>query len=208
MASSISVTCPECDKEFRVPAAVEGKKIRCKACGATIPVKAGKSSTKAKSGKGEEKKSSATAKPAAKPNVVFDDEGDGKYGLTDTEDSIRCPHCAKEMESADAIICLFCGYNTVTRSHTEVKRTIANTPMDHFKWLLPGILCVLGIIGLIIFDIWFCNLDYWKDVEYKSFATGPRVWVTFILCCISVGLGKFAFKRLVVNPVRPEKVKY
>jgi len=37
---SISVTCPECFMEFAVPERFAGKKIKCKSCGAAIPVPA------------------------------------------------------------------------------------------------------------------------------------------------------------------------
>jgi DNA-directed RNA polymerase subunit RPC12/RpoP len=40
MATTIAVSCPECDKQIKVPAQVQGKKIRCKACGHTFVVKA------------------------------------------------------------------------------------------------------------------------------------------------------------------------
>ena len=34
MPASITIVCPECDKEMKAPADVAGKKIRCKGCGA------------------------------------------------------------------------------------------------------------------------------------------------------------------------------
>src|SRR3954454_23403484 len=42
MASSITVTCPECDKQLKASSEVLGKKIRCKACGATFVGRAAK----------------------------------------------------------------------------------------------------------------------------------------------------------------------
>src|SRR5436190_417212 len=38
MAEIIEVACPECGKEFQVPASAAGKKVRCKVCGEVIPV--------------------------------------------------------------------------------------------------------------------------------------------------------------------------
>jgi predicted Zn finger-like uncharacterized protein len=37
----ISVTCPECDAPYRVPDEMAGKAIKCKKCGARVPVPAG-----------------------------------------------------------------------------------------------------------------------------------------------------------------------
>jgi predicted Zn finger-like uncharacterized protein len=36
----MSVRCPECDKEYRIPAGSAGKKFRCQACQAVIDVPA------------------------------------------------------------------------------------------------------------------------------------------------------------------------
>ena len=35
-----TATCPECKKQMKAPAELEGKKIRCKGCGTPVPVKA------------------------------------------------------------------------------------------------------------------------------------------------------------------------
>src|SRR5437762_3454300 len=36
MPATITVICPECDKEMKAPAEAEGKKIKCKGCGKTF----------------------------------------------------------------------------------------------------------------------------------------------------------------------------
>src|SRR5262249_35328875 len=40
MADTISISCPDCKKQMKAPAHLEGKKVRCKECGATFAVKA------------------------------------------------------------------------------------------------------------------------------------------------------------------------
>ena len=40
MATTIVISCPECDKQIKAPAELEGKKIRCKGCGHTFVVRA------------------------------------------------------------------------------------------------------------------------------------------------------------------------
>ena len=43
----------------------------------------------------------------------------------------RCPECANEMEGPEAVVCLKCGYNTLTRQRIETRKTV-----DRAKGLL------------------------------------------------------------------------
>src|SRR5262249_12001216 len=54
------------------------------------------------------------APPAKKPHQDDEDEGihANPYGVTTLDLTPRCPHCANEMVSEEAIICVYCGYNT------------------------------------------------------------------------------------------------
>src|SRR5205085_12090110 len=63
------------------------------------------------------------------------------YGVSTLDLSPRCPNCANELESADALICLHCGYNTQTRRWASTKKTIEHTGGENFAWLLPGLIC-------------------------------------------------------------------
>src|SRR5579871_2485680 len=38
MAGTIVITCPDCEKQTKVPDNLAGKKVRCKNCGGVIPV--------------------------------------------------------------------------------------------------------------------------------------------------------------------------
>ena len=132
------------------------------------------------------------------------------YGVTDLDLAPRCPFCAQEMESEDAIICLHCGYNTQTRSHPAVKRTYANTGGEIFLWLLPGIGCAIGILALIGF---VCYLwlqldpkDYTK-VWYGDFIAPAQIWGSIVSAGVAFFLGRFAIKRLIFHPTPPEKEK-
>jgi hypothetical protein len=149
-------------------------------------------------------------KPAAKKKLL--DEDQNPYGLTQMELASRCPHCAKELEE-DAVICLHCGYNTQTRARAQTVRTYTNTATDQFMWLLPGILCCVAILALIGFDAWFwfglqSVWDDWDSGMSKSFSMGVRVWVLVMTLFACWLLGKFAFKRLVLNAIRPEQEKH
>jgi hypothetical protein len=150
--------------------------------------------------------------PSQAPRKFLQDEGDeNPYGITALDDIPRCPFCAKEMDNPDAIICLHCGYNTQTRSIARVKRVFATTFWDWFKWLSPGIACVLVVLALIASDLYFCfglKKDWWDPMdewaETKSFSNGIRVWVTVMALGLMWVSAKFAFRRLVLNPRPPE----
>src|SRR5262245_43044783 len=164
------ITCPECSTKIKVPEAAIGKKIRCKSCEhvfvVTVPKKApapaeregikkpGATSRPGKSSEGPRapKAADPPAPPKAPPIPVAGDadEAEGKsYGVADTDLTPRCPQCAAEMESEEAIICLNCGFNLKTREILARRKVKEMTGGDRFLWLLPGILCTLGIIIMI-----------------------------------------------------------
>jgi DNA-directed RNA polymerase subunit M/transcription elongation factor TFIIS len=198
MAATITITCPECDKQIKAPAEVVGKKVRCKACGHVFPVKApGAPAAK------------AAAAPPPKPHDE-DDEGSDPYGVSDLKLTARCPNCAYEMESEESVICLHCGYNTQSRLQARLKKTHDVTGLDYFLWLLPGISCIIGIILLIVWDIWFCTEieDLVKDEWYEFVgAAAVRLWQTIGSIFIMFGLLMFAIKRLIFNYTPPEVEK-
>lgn len=249
MAATIVISCPQCKKQMKVPAELQGKKVRCKECGTTFPVKAAVKSEAAKANPGKPAAAkSANAKPAAAPAkkpyqepqddgpVTYSFQGDdyvpppekkeekpalkkkggpdeldsNPYGVTEMDLTPRCPHCAKELDSEDAVICLHCGYNTQTRQSARTKRVLDQTFVDYLLWLGPGILCIFGIAALLGADYWFVwgLADTWKELDEtsgtQSFSGGLKFWFV----CMSVwGIWKqirFAFNRLVMNPKPPE----
>lgn len=243
MATTILITCPSCKKQLKVPSAIQGKKVRCKECGAAIRVgtvatdedakdKAAASAPEKAAPKYEtsdgpmlygfmsDSSAETTAvakpetkekKPETKPKRIGDADDENPYDITALDESSRCPHCAKEMESTDAIICLHCGYNTQTRMNVGHKRVYATTFWDWCKWLGPGVFCVLLIGGLIGFDYWFVVglkesvWDGWdKSLEHTSFSQGVRLWVVVMTVWVMWKSGKFAFNRLILNPRPPE----
>ena len=126
---------------------------------------------------------------------------------------LRCPYCAKEMESEGQTICLNCGYNTQTRDRIEFKKTYETTGGDVFLWLLPGILCALGTllsIGVII--VFWLLFPRWKieyDAEWWSifFGLWARIWGSVIFLFVIFFFTRFAVIRLILNSTPPEKIK-
>jgi hypothetical protein len=201
MASTVTIACPECDKKINAPSEVLGKKVRCKACGHTFMARA------------------AAAKPPAKPRPDDEeDEGSNPYGVTGMSFAPRCPFCANEMESEEAVICLHCGYNVRTRQLGKTRRVHETTGGDTFLWLLPGILCAIVVVALIVFDVvyWFNSADWFsytqdwdKDPWYSLFAhLGVRIWLVVMSLFFAWHAGRFAVKRLIQNPKPPEVERY
>jgi ribosomal protein S27E len=249
MATTFVIACPDCGKQVKVSEEHVGKKVKCKGCGTVYPVKApggapaaarkgppptpGKAkATQAKVTKAappdEEEERAAPPPPADEPAAGYkyvddDEEGPKQYTLAKTDDHLpRCPYCAKEMESAEARICLNCGYNTRTRVRPEVKQVYAHSFGEMFLWLLPGILTILLMIGELVFFIFFCmKIEGWLEDTWIEDAKGPpaeyigglgppfmRVYLGLLIVGSYVPLVRFAWKRLVRNNKPPEtKIK-
>lgn len=194
MASTITIICPECEKAIKAPEDVVGKKIRCKGCGETFTAKAPKS---------------ARAKPPAKQpqKAKAGEDEEGAYGLTEEYLGARCPDCANAMDEGD-VVCLHCGYNTVTRQKPKPRKVAETTGGDIFLWLLPGIMCVLLIIFLIASTLVYLlaiDTETFGD-EWYNFLGGPalKVWTTIMSLFFCFLAGRFAVKRLILDNQPPE----
>ena len=154
------------------------------------------------------------AKAGASPPVDDEDEYGGQanpYGVTDLDLAPRCPHCANEMESEDAIICLHCGYNTETREIGHTTTVVAITGGEHFMWLLPGLLSGLGVVFLGVSCLFF-SVMLPMILSPKSWLTfldheSMRMWMALICLAGMSGMGRFAYKRLIMEPKPMEKKK-
>jgi DNA-directed RNA polymerase subunit M/transcription elongation factor TFIIS len=230
MADTITITCPECEKTLAAPAAVAGKKVRCKSCGHTFvaqaaakagaarptaPKAAPAKPAAAKPAAAPAKSAAQAPPPPAKPPLADEDEEENSdpYDLRETDLSARCPYCANLMPSEDAIICLECGYNTRTRERHETKKVYHTSGFDWFLWLAPGILCALVVIGLATWDIlywinaneWFGENDPWYLYMWRMFFF--KLWSGVLSVYIMYLAGKFAIRRLIFNPRPPEYEK-
>jgi hypothetical protein len=202
------ITCPECKKSFKGRDELEGKRIRCPGCGTSFVVKA------------DDDEDAAAAllmagdSGPAPPRPSVDDEDEDNpnpYGVTTIKIGARCPNCANEMESEDAIICLFCGYNVQTRKVGETKKVLERTGGDWAEWTLPGILVASFILLQILLHIfWIC----WTSYQYRysdnwfwyiTSSEAYRMWMTFFTLSDMWALGLFAYKRLILEPSPPER---
>ena len=176
MADTITVGCPKCKKNLKAPIRLLGKKVKCKNCGEPVKI--------------EDRDDEWSAAKA--------------YGVTDTDMDSRCPFCADKLESADAVVCLACGYNLRTRVRMPSKVLHPISAGEWITWWMPGIISLLvalafaGFIALIWMKMlpeWLSWMEEWPSIKiYASVGSGFIGW----------GFGFFAFLRLVKNPRPPE----
>jgi hypothetical protein len=225
MATTILIVCPECNKQIKAPDNVLGKKVRCKFCQAAFVARKG-GADKASAGKSAKPPAGKPAKPAAgkpaaekppaakpaKPVLDDDDDDPNPLGMIDINLAARCPNCANEMESEDAVVCLNCGYNTQTRQQFQTRKVHPLTGGEHFIWLLPGIACALAVCSVIGFDIWYLmkiddlvDPDSWYSAMWAH--SGIKLWVILMSIFAIYIAGKFAVKRLILHPKPPEVEK-
>jgi hypothetical protein len=210
MATSPIITCPECKKKFKGKDDLQGKKIRCPFCKepfvvatdeeqATVPPGGGKTD-----GKG----------PPPTARGEDDDEfdaGSNPYGITKLDLAPRCPNCANEMESEEAVVCLFCGYNTLTRTWGKTAKVVELAFRDYCKHLLPGLIALLLVFLLITGVIYYClvlpTMKKWAWLDMVTDHESTRLWIAAIALGMTWGFGYFAFNRLVLHTKPPDKVK-
>lgn len=205
MAEKVAIICPECAKQFQVPAEILGRKIRCKNCGKAFVAK------QAGDGGLVQKKPEPDA-----ATIPFkdddDDEGDGKpYEVTSLELAPRCPSCANELESEEDTICLHCGFNLRTRTAIQTRRVKDVTGGGLFLWLLPGILAAvgfflcLGFVVVVILTFFTYKPDPPLEQYQKNFACCCQLWWLILNLWLMYLQGKFAIKRLIIHNQPPEQ---
>jgi ribosomal protein S27E len=227
MATGIRITCPGCQQQMMVPESVRGKKVRCKGCNGVVPVPAGG---------GPDTRMTTPEAQAKKAARAAADEAENErkpYGVTEINIAPRCPHCAYEMDPPDARICLHCGYDMIRRTRAESVKTYDRTFFDWAKWLGPGIGCLIGlgvIVGLCIyyhyylpeqmFNTWGRSAEAAKGDRFDTvsktmeeswlalmFHPGIETWVFVIGIWLSWKCLSFAFRRLVLNYMPPERIR-
>ena len=228
MAEKPVVTCPNCGELFKPKADVRGKKILCPFCDASFVV-----DNTAIQDKGERHGEPATLALAAADDLIplAGDSGniplagdggpqvararaeepvenDNPYGVTFQDSDPRCPNCTEKMVPRNAVVCLACGYNTLTREWGKTEKTIGVSFGRQFVWLLPGIFAFAGLVLYICLQVFFAspwpalvagvNWLEWTDYE------GLRMWSTTAGFFIIFVLGRQCYRRFIVKPLPDE----
>jgi hypothetical protein len=207
MAESPIITCPECNKKFKGKGDLEGKKIKCPFCAKPFQVPAKDEKAAPAAAPAAAAASSGPAKPTTWDE---DDENSDPYAVTTLDVRARCPNCANPMESEKAVVCLTCGYNTMTRQWGKTERVYSVTGNEHFMHLLPGLICALVIVIFVVL-LFFFSLVLPPMVE-KTWAQfldheSMRLWISSSILTTCWALGMFCFKRLIINPKPAEEEK-
>ena len=202
---AITITCPECDKQLKASSEVLGKKIRCKACGATFVGKDTSAPDKKSATKKDAKPAAKAPKPAANP---ADDDDVTSYGVTHEYIGRRCPNCTEPMDDKQTV-CLECGYNTTTRERVRRIKVKDTTGGDVFLWLLPGMICVL--VSIIVLTIWLLYVfmvdetSFGNEVWYDFLGgKGAKIYTGLLSLFIIYKCTRFAIKRLIQDNKPPE----
>jgi ribosomal protein S27E len=218
MASALVVTCSGCQTRYQVPPVLAGKKIRCKNCGGVSQVPAGGAAKviaareAPASPKATEAEPSAAASPLG-PQAPRSEEWGAitAYTVIREKDKPRCPHCAHDMEEGE-IVCLNCGYNTMTRERLPNRVLEPVTGWDYALWLLPGILCaLLSLYFLFSVQAVFTHFPYVATADFIYYTQDNKAipcYVSIFWLTIAYFCGKFAVKRLILNPHPPEVEKH
>jgi DNA-directed RNA polymerase subunit RPC12/RpoP len=225
--ADLVVTCPECEKKFRPKADVAGKKIKCPYCKAPFVVPgaakaAAPTDKKAKPGK-DAKSKDGKAKPNAEaaPAKAADDleRDENPYGVKTVELVPRCPNCTEEMENEHATICLYCGYNTVTREWGKTEKTLGISFDRQLMYMLPAlgsaVFVFFSILFLLYYSViipnWSSDPPRWmpaliNGIIYYSDHESIRMWTTTIFLAIFWMAGMFCFKKFIEKP-KPDAIK-
>jgi DNA-directed RNA polymerase subunit RPC12/RpoP len=226
MSVSPVITCPECLKKFKGRGDLVGKKIKCPFCTKPFVVTAEAPAPKSAKAPVSTKEAATAVKaaappspptapapppPAPKPPVDEDDEPiGGSYGVGNVDLTYRCPNCAQPMLNEEATICVYCGYNTLTREVGRTEKTFAVTGSEHLLYLTPGIVAAVFIVILIFFLTFYSVvLPEWLEESRGEFLSHEsiRFWLSAICLGIIWSLGNICFKYFVLQPKPKEKKK-
>jgi predicted Zn finger-like uncharacterized protein len=226
MDQFIDVSCPNCSVKLRVKESLAGKKVKCKKCESVLTIPAAAKPLPAEFTKSPAK---ARAKPAAPAPVADapiklagddDDEDANPYIIIKDSDAPRCPHCAKELDPPDSLICLNCGYDLRDRNRKASRNVIAHTFGDYLLHHLLAVFLLLVGIGLIVLSIicWI-YMESWvgswietgeKDAnDKKAYYLKPwcfSLWIMLFIIWIDWKIFKYCANRFFINYTPPEKI--
>jgi predicted Zn finger-like uncharacterized protein len=222
MDNTIDVSCPKCETKLRVRDVLAGKKVKCKKCEAVLTVPGAAKPLPAKA-------APAKATPAAPPpppddaplKMAGDDEDANPYVVIKESDAPRCPHCAKELDPPDSMICLNCGYDMQNRQRKQSRNVIEHTFVDYLLHHLPAVFLLFVAIGLMVGSIicWIYMADWvtpYVGNGEKDITTGKEgtyvkpwcfsLWIFLMVVWIDWMILKYCFKRFFINYTPPEKL--
>jgi hypothetical protein len=202
MADNPAITCTHCKKKFRTKADVRGKRIKCPFCAESFDVPTV-----------IEEDTSAAIKAAGGADAATQaPENDNPYGVTEIDLAPRCPNCAHEMPSAEAVVCLNCGYNTLTREWGKTEKVIGISFGRHMAYLMPGFFAAFAIffciLSLLFYDVYWPNVTELQSMQWLAWTDHEslRMWSASLGMLFMFAMGRYCYIRFIVKPL-PEEAK-
>jgi hypothetical protein len=218
MSTPLSVSCPGCQRTLRGKPDLIGKTIRCPECEEMFIFQPAQPVEEVREddllgGKPAEGAAAKDRVTAAPPVVqVASSGGDAvNYGVVDIDLTPRCPNCANPLESEDSVVCLYCGYNTMTRQWGRTAKLVEYSTSDWIQHLLPGFLALAFIFFDVVGLLYLC-LVLPSSIDRESWmafldSEPIRLWSTIINLFLLWAAAYFCYQRFIVHPTPPEKEK-
>ena len=228
MAGVPPIKCPSCRKNFKSKADLRGKRIRCPFCSESFIVPIDEAEEVEELEEVGDDEPAATSEPAKADSTAADGDpdapiplkaaeddewttGENPYVVTEIDLAPRCPNCAHEMPSADAVVCLNCGYNTLTREWGKTEKLLGVSMSQHTIHLLPGFLALFCLLSCMVdrmiystyWPFWIADVHWLQWTDYE----GLRMWGTMVGLFFIFALGRFCYRRFIVKPI-PDELKY
>jgi Zn finger protein HypA/HybF involved in hydrogenase expression len=191
--------CPHCAKRIKGREELVGKKVRCPGCQQSFVAAAG----------GDEPAAPIKAKATPAPAKAAKPTDDAQYGMEGIDTRARCPNCAELMVDTTAIICIHCGYNTLTRTYGKTKKVIGSSRAEVMQHLLPAICFAGGFAALVLVVLFFNTVvpPWFLGTRSDWVASeAVRMWSTMMIVGALWMLGMLAFRTFALQPL-PEEVE-
>jgi hypothetical protein len=218
--AAVSITCPACRKRIKGREEHLGRKIRCPNCQNSFVAEADADEGAAPLAFADDPAPAKAAKPKPpkpKPEVAVKAAPPAppeppeveQYGIENIDTARRCPNCAELMANDTAIICIHCGYNTLTRSYGKTKRVFAASRAEILQHLGPAI-AFSGVFAALVFVVLWYNtvVPPWFNGTRSDWVVHEslRMWSAMIAVAALWWFGFQAFKTFVLHPL-PQEVE-
>jgi hypothetical protein len=196
---AVTFTCPHCEKRIKGREELVGRKVRCPGCQQSFVAQAG----------GNGSAAAAKPKPAPAKAPAPEPVEDPLYGMEGIDTRARCPNCAELMVGEEAIVCIHCGYNTLTRTYGKTKKVFGHSRAEIMQHLFPAI-CFAGIFVALILVVLFYNTivpPWFLGTRSEWVASEAlRMWSAMLITGALWMLGMMAYRTFALRPL-PEEVE-
>ena len=212
--AAVSITCPACRKRIKGREEHLGRKIRCPNCQNSFVAEADAEEGAAPLAFADDPAPAKAKAPRPKPVSAVkaaapEPVDDAQYGIENIDTARRCPNCAELMANETAIICIHCGYNTLTRSYGKTKRVYGASRAEVLRHLTPALAFTATFVVLVLLVLWYNTVvPPWFNGTKRDWVVHEslRMWSAMIVVAALWWFGFQAFKTFVLHPL-PDEVE-